>query len=154
MSQPGKDGAPGGPKREMTAALVVIAGVVVLALAIAGYVVFHKRGTEGQAVVHATTAQTAKQKAMRAVEGAICTAMIQRAQTLTVVPSYATLGSPDLVRSTVSHRFVCEAQTNLTHYLIAADLLCEKIGSIIGDPRCISVFRVMTKEGQLVYSRP
>jgi len=84
-------------------------------------------------------------------ELAVCTVELMRAKDLGVIPSYGQLASGQLVRAPdAPHRFICEAQTHLTNYFISADVLCGKIA----DPRCVSVYRVATKEKQLVYSRP
>jgi len=69
---------------------------------------------------------------------------------LGMVPNYGVLASGQLYHGTVPNRFICEAKTNLTHYFISADLVCNKIS----DPRCVSVYRVALKDGTLIYSRP
>lgn len=145
-----------GLEREWNMALIVGIGGLVVAIAVAGYFGYREMHRRAQvAVVHAV-APTAHidRKELQKIEVAVCNAEIAGAQSLAVVPAYAKLAEPNLVRTRVRGRFICVAETHLTQYLISADLRCEKLIDVIRDPRCVSVFRVMLKDGRLVYSRP
>lgn len=159
MSSPDDNSTKRALAREWAAARIVVLGGLVLALAVAGYFAFQQwraeRAAEQAQAVHAGVVQPKLDaKTVRAIEVAVCRAEIEHAKELTVVPSYAVLGSPNLVRTKIDGRFICEARTHLTQYFVSADFLCAKLGDVVRDPRCISVYRVMLPDGRLVYSRP
>ena len=140
--------------REWLAARIVIIGGFIVAIAVAGYLVYRGRQQQlaQQPVVHATVVRPkVDPKVLARVELAVCTAELLRAKDLGAIPSYSEVSNGKLLRAgDAPRRFICEAQTHLTKYFISADLLCENFA----DPRCISVFRVANKEQQLIYARP
>jgi predicted negative regulator of RcsB-dependent stress response len=141
-------------KREWAAARIVVIGGLIAAVGVAGYFIWRARQEQlaAQPVVHATVVARPKldPKTLARLELAVCSAELLRAKDLGIVPSYGALASPRLARANVPTRFICEAQTHLTKYFIAADVLCNQLG----DPRCVSVFRIATKDGTLIYARP
>lgn len=152
MSSPGEDPKHRALAREWAAARIVVIGGLILACAVGGYFAWRSisaQNAQQQAAQPAPAPRKIDAKTLRKVEIAVCSIEIKRAEDIGIVPIYAGLGSPNLVRSNVPHRFICEAKTHLTHYFIAADLLCDKLS----DPRCVSVYRVMLPNGTLLYSR-
>jgi hypothetical protein len=154
MSSPEDDKKIGPLKREWTAAHIVVIGGVIVAIAVAGYFLYRARQPQiaQQPVVHATVvAPKVDPKVLARVELAVCTAELIHAKDVGAIPPYGELASGQLVRAgNSSRRFICEAKTHLTNYFIAADVLCDRLA----DPSCVSVFRVATREKQLIYARP
>ena len=138
--------------REWTVARNFVIGGLVLAIAGVGYFAWraHEAAEEQRLTTTAPIPKKIDAKALQRLEAAVCTAELIQAKNLGVVPSYGVLASPRLVRGDVPMRFICEAKTSVTSYLIAADLRCKS--SLAGN--CVSVYRVATKEGELVYARP
>lgn len=154
MSLPEDDKKMGALKREWAAARIVVIGGFIVAIAVAGYFVYRARQQQiaQQPVVHATVVgPKVDRKVLVRIELAVCTAELMRAKDVGAIPAYGELATGQLVRAgDAPRRFICEAKTHLTNYFIAADVLCDKLS----DPRCVSVFRVATREKQLIYSRP
>lgn len=159
MSLPEDDDKKRTPKLESTPVRIAALGVVIV-VAVAAYFGYrayqHHRAAQVASLVHTTVVSGPKldRKLVRNIEIAICTAEIARAKDLGMIPTYGGLASPNMIQANVPRRFICEAQTHLTHYFVSADLLCENIRVTVQDPRCISVFRVALKDGTLIYSRP
>jgi hypothetical protein len=154
MSLPEDDKKMGALKREWAAARLVVIGGFIVAIAVAGYFVYRAKQQEiaQQPVVHTTVVKPkVDPKVLARVELAVCTAELMHAKDLGAIPSYGELATGQLVRAgDAPRRFICEARTHYTNYFIAADVLCDKLA----DPRCVSVFRVATREKQLIYERP
>ncbi len=150
--------------REWAAARIVVIGGFIVAVAVTGYFAWQARQESivRQHVLMAEQQAAARAAAAAAVPGkidakklaraelAFCKAELKRAQDITIVPSYARLAAPNLVPTNIARRFICAAKTDVTVYLIAADLRC----SNIQNPQCISIDRIVTKEKLLVYTRP
>ena len=154
MSLPKDDQTQRALKREWMAARIVVVGGLIVAVGTVGYFAWRARQERlaQQPVVHTTVVARPKvdAKVLAQVELAVCTAELSRAKDLGMVPQYGDLASPRLMRGTMPRRFVCEAQTHLTHYFISADLVCNQLA----DSRCVSVYRIALKDGTLIYSRP
>ncbi len=154
MSLPEDDKKMGALKREWAAARIVVIGGFIVAIAVAGYFIYRARQQQiaQQPVVHATVVSPkVDPKVVARIELAVCTAELMRAKDVGAIPFYGELATGQLVRAgNAPRRFICEAKTHLTNYFIAADVLCDKLS----DPRCVSVYRVATREKQLIYSRP
>jgi hypothetical protein len=154
MSLPQDDNKMGALKREWAAARIVVIGGFIVAIAVAGYFLYRARQEQlaQQPVVHTTVVSPkVDRKTLVRVELAVCTAELLRAKDLGVVPNYGELATGGLVRAPdAPRRFICEAKTHLTNYFISADILCDRLA----DPRCVSIYRVATKDKQLIYARP
>lgn len=154
MALPENDQKQRALKREWAAARIVVVGGIVIAIGVAGYFVWRARQEKlaEAPVVHATVVPQPKidQKVVEQAELALCTVELDHAKDLGMVPQYGDLATPRALRGTVPRRFICEAKTNLTHYYISADLVCNQLT----DPRCVSVYRIALKDGTLIYSRP
>ena len=136
--------------REWTIARNFVIGAIVIAIGVGGYFAYraHEASVAGKQSVPIPKKIDAK--ALERVETAVCSAELARAKTLGIVPTYGVLASPHLVRGDVPMRFICEAKTSVTAYLIAADLRCTH--SLAGS--CVSIYRIATKDGELLYARP
>jgi len=154
MSLPEDGNNMGALKREWAAARIVVIGGFIVAIAVAGYFLYRARQQEiaQQPVVHTTVVNPKiDPKLVARVELAVCTAELMRAKDVGAIPFYGQLATGRLVRAPdAPQRFICEAKTHLTAYFISADVLCNKLA----DPRCVSVYRVATREKQLIYERP
>jgi predicted negative regulator of RcsB-dependent stress response len=154
MSLPEDDKKMGALKREWAAARVVIIGGFIVAIAVAGYFYYRARQEQlaQQPIVHTTVVRPkVDAKTLARAELAVCTAELMRAKDVGAIPTYGQLATGQLVRAPdAPQRFICEARTHLTSYYISADVMCDKLA----DPRCVSVYRVATKERQLIYDRP
>jgi hypothetical protein len=155
MSPPPNDNKQRALAREWAAARIVIIGGFIIAIAVAGYFWYRERQAtlaEQQASMpHAVAApHKIDAKTLARIELAVCTVELNDAKSLGIIPQYGALASPRMARGNAPRRFICEAQTHLTRYFIAADILCNHLA----DARCVSVYRIATKAGSLVYSRP
>jgi|SRR5579862_8628579 len=137
-------------KREWAAARAVVIGGLILAVAVAGYFAYRQHEEMRAELPQAVVPNKIDPKLLARAELAVCSAELKQAKTINIVPAYGQLASPNLIRSAVPKRFICEAATHLTKYFIAADLLCNNLT----DGRCVSVYRVALTDGTLVYSRP
>lgn len=134
--------------REWAAARIVVIGGFVVAVLVAGFFAYRAH-EEHAAAIQAALPKKVDAKALAQAELAVCTAELIAAEGIGIVPNYAGLASPRLARGDAPHRYICEAKTHLTTYFIAADLLC----NALRDPRCVSVFRVASIDGRLLYAR-
>lgn len=134
--------------REWIAARIVVIGGLALAL---GLVAFFAYRAHQQAVAlqQAALPKKVDAKALARAELAVCSAELIAAKNIGILPSYAGLATGRLMRGNLPQRFICEAKTHLTSYFIDADLLCNNLG----EARCVSVYRVASLQGQLLYSR-
>jgi len=158
MSLPEDDNAQRALKREWAAARIVVLGGFVMAIAVAGYFGYRayqqQRAAQQASIVHTTVVPRIDAKSLHDIEVAVCSAEVSRAKEIGIVPVYGVLASPILMRTNVQRRFICQAQTHLTRYFISADFLCDKLDAAIHDPRCVSVYRIVTRDGKLIYVRP
>jgi len=151
MSLPENNSKQSGLRREWAAARVVVIGGFVIAIAVAGYFAYRQEQAQSPAgVPNAMTPHKVDAKLLAQAELAVCSAELIQAKGIGIVPAYGQLATPRLVRGNAPERFICEAATSLTHYFIAADVLCNKLA----DARCVSVYRIALKDGTLVYQRP
>lgn len=135
--------------REWAAARIVVIGGLIVAAAIAGYFAYREYRAQEQAAAPTVVAPV-DAKTLARVQLEICSAELIRSKGLGIVPQYADLTTPRLVRTDVARRFVCIAKTSVAKYFIAADLRCNKLA----DARCVSVFRIVLADGRMVYARP
>lgn len=135
--------------REWAAARIVVIGGLIVAAAIAGYFAYREYQAEKQATAP-TVVTPVDAKTMARVQLEICSAELIRSKEIGIVPQYADLATPRLVRTDVQRRFVCIAKTGIAHYFIAADLRCNKLA----DVRCVSIFRIVLADGRKIYERP
>jgi predicted negative regulator of RcsB-dependent stress response len=154
MSSPEDESKQHALAREWAAARIVVIGGLLVAVAVAGYFAYRDRqATLAQQQAAAPIAVTPRKVDIKAVEQAelaVCTAELDHAIRIGIIPNYGALATSRLARTAVNRRFVCVAGTHLTKYFIAADLRCNNLR----DPQCISVYRIASKDGQLLYSRP
>lgn len=153
MSLPTDDPKHRALKREWAAARVVVLGGLLVAVGVVGYFAYRQgqaMRAENQAVTQTQAAKKVDPKLLARVELAVCSAELQRAQDIGIIPTYGRLATQRLIKGTEPRRFICEAMTHLAHYYIAADLMCNKLG----DARCVSIYRIAVKDGELVYQRP
>lgn len=154
MSLPENNSTQRALRREWVAARLIVIGGLILGIAVVGYFAYQQWQAANNALKGVAT-QTAPRrkinaKALAEAELEVCSAELIRAKALGIVPQYGVLVSPHLIRGNIANRYVCEAGTSLTHYYIAADLLCNKLA----DARCVSIYRIAVKGGMLVYARP
>jgi predicted negative regulator of RcsB-dependent stress response len=140
--------------REWMAARIIVIGGFAVAIAIAGYFAYRVRQeTLAEQQASAPVVVTPKHidaKTLARLELAICSAELLRAKDAGIVPQYGDLATASLAPTNVARRFICVAKTALTKYFIGADLRCDNLA----DPRCVSLYRVVLKDGTLLYSRP
>jgi len=140
--------------REWAAARIVLIGGFIVAIGVAGYFVYRQHqetlAEHGQSAQTAALPKKIDAKKLLQVEAAVCTEELIHAKNIGIVPEYGVLATPRLVRTDVSRRFICEASTHLAKYFIAADLRCNNLL----DAACMSVYRVVLKDGTIVYARP
>jgi len=149
VSVPGGETKQSALHLEWAAARIVVIGGLILAVAVAGYFIYRNQQAE-RAAAQAAAPHKLDPKLLARAELAVCTAELAQAINIGIVPTYGQLASPNLVRGPVPKRFICEAGTHLTRYFIAADLLCNNLT----DAHCVSIYRIATKDGQLLYDRP
>src|SRR5436305_15162140 len=103
---------------EWRIALITVVGGFLIALAWLGY-------TEWQAA-HAPKPLSAEQQAKvtRQVSLALCSAALVRAEAFGIIPPYGKLATPNLGMTGTRGRYVCVAATDLTKYMVIADLAC------------------------------
>lgn len=92
--------------------------------------------------------ETAEQ-ARRAEGIALCTAAVQAAQNLGIVPGYATRSSDDTIATGVQGRYICTAKTDSAKYAVSFDLACTQLG----DANCIKLYSVSQDGGGVLYQR-
>ena len=141
-------------KREWAAARIVVIGGLLVALVVAGYFAYRQgqtmRAEQEASMPHAMTPNKVDQKLLARAELAVCSAELQQAKDIGIVPQYGRLASPKLTRGSVPRRFICVAATHLAAYYIAADIACDNLA----DARCVSIYRIALKDGRLLYDRP
>jgi hypothetical protein len=148
MTSPDSEQDHRGLTREWAAARVVLGIGFALALAVCGYFIYQAYEARHAAELASQPQQIDRKKLARA-ELAVCSAELIRARALGAVPEYGELASANLLHSGGMH-FICAAQTHLTRYYISAELRCNNLG----DAKCVSIDRVVLKDGTLVYARP
>ncbi|HWU27287.1 MAG TPA: hypothetical protein VN154_12890 [Rhizomicrobium sp.] len=152
MTSPADDPKQRALKREWVAARFVVLGGLLIAAGAVGYFAYRQGQSmraENQAATQVQPAPKIDSKLLARVELAVCSAELARAKDIGIVPAYGELASPRLLRAGAPKRFVCEAMTRVTHYFIAADLRCNNLA----DARCVSIYRIAVKDGELVYER-
>ena len=132
---------------EWWAALIVIVGGGIIAVAIAAYFTF-RTPPENPAVEQAATRAIRNAIVVRAAE-IVCQQAITAAKAYGIVPAYATLASKLPTATKVTGRYVCTSATEVARYNIAVDLVCRQIR----DARCVSLYTISKPDGTLLYQR-
>jgi hypothetical protein len=128
---------------EWRIALITVVGGFVIALAWLGY-------TQWKAA-HAPKPMSPEQmaKVTHQISMALCTASLVRAQAFGIIPPYGKLATPNLGMTRTKGRYVCVAATDLTKYMLIADLACRDLR----DQRCVSLYSVVQENGTVLYRR-
>jgi hypothetical protein len=137
---------------EWYAALATIIGGFVIAIAVAAYLTFGGKAPVTQTVaVPPSAAEIQKQReaALEQAGAEICGLELANAQTFGVVPNFGKLLTQMPRATDVRRRFVCVAGTQVTKYVLAADLVCGNLR----DSRCVSLFSVTQDDGTVLYQR-
>jgi hypothetical protein len=129
---------------EFRAALIVVIGGALVALAVIGYM--HYRAVSRE---HALVEQRAKLTASLQTAAQVCTAALSAAKNFGIVPNYAVLGSMFPTATQVKGRYLCAGRTAVTQYNIAVDLLCRELKN----PRCSVLYSVQQQDGTVLYRR-
>jgi hypothetical protein len=138
---------------EWMAALATVAGGFIIAIAVASYLTFGtKSATQSSAPQSLTPAQIEQARKIEYIKMAnqLCLTELASAQSFGIVPSFGKLVNPPLPKaSDVRGRYVCEATTGATKYLIAGDLVCKDLR----DARCVNLFSITSDDGTVLYHR-
>jgi hypothetical protein len=136
---------------EWYAALTTIIGGFVIAIAVAAYVTFGNKPAAQAPAVPPTQAelQKARDAALMKAGAEICGLELANAQTFGVVPNFGRLLTQMPRATDVRGRYVCVAGTQVTKYVLAADLMCRNLK----DARCVSLFSVTQDDGTVLYQR-
>jgi hypothetical protein len=128
---------------EWRAALIVVVGGAIVALAYLGYIAWQ--------AAHAPKPLNPEEQAKvsRQVSLALCTAALEHAKAFGIVPPYGKLASPNLGVTRVKGRYVCVAATQIAQYVIIADLACRDLRQ----QRCVSLYSVVHQNGTVLYRR-
>jgi hypothetical protein len=102
--------------------------------------------TDGGTVVVPTTSAA---DARRQENIALCTAALDTAQKLGIVPGFATLASDETQNTNVQGRYICLAKTEAARYSLDFDLTCTNLGT----GNCISLYTVSQAGGGVLYQR-
>ena len=138
----------------MAARIVVIAGFI-LALGAGGYFAYEARQivmANRHRVLAAVQAEQAQENAQETsdVEGEqLCKTALANAKNFGIVPTYGQLTAYTPKKSDVTGRYVCEAATTATKYVIAADLVCRKMDNA----QCVNLFSITQSDGTVLYQR-
>ena len=129
---------------EWRAALIVIVGGALIAIAVTAYVRYRTQSAEQIAAANRT-----KQVAVIQTAAMVCTQALAASKNFGIVPNYAELASPLPAATQVRGRYACEGATNVAHYVIAVDLLCRELKN----PRCVALYSVVQPDGTVLYRR-
>jgi len=129
---------------EWRAALIVIVGGAIAALAVTAWI--HYRTPSPEQVAAANRAQRV---AAFQTAGMVCTRALAASKNFGIVPNYAVLASPLPAATQVRGRYACAAATTAARYIIAVDLLCRELKN----PRCVALYSVVQPDGTVLYRR-
>jgi hypothetical protein len=87
--------------------------------------------------------------ARRAENVALCTAALSAAQTLGLVPNFATLDGGDTKPTGVQGRYACNAKTDAAKYAVTFDLACTNLAA----GNCIVLDNVTQDGNTVIYQR-
>jgi len=152
-----------GTAREWFWARVVLIGGFVVALAVAGYFAWqrHEAIIAAQQQEAAALAQTAQpeptmtpeqMRRARADASAkagmmICAMELLSAKNVGVIPPYGELADSEPHATSKKNRVACLAATQVTKYVIEADLMCRTLV----DPKCMKLHSVKSDDGTMLY---
>jgi hypothetical protein len=136
---------------EWYAALATIIGGFVIAIAVAAYLTYGGKAAVQTAATPPSQAelQKARAAALEKAGAEICGLELANAQTFGVVPNFGKLLTQMPRTTDVRGRYVCVAGTQVTKYVLAADLMCRNLK----DSRCVSLFSVTQDDGTVLYQR-
>jgi hypothetical protein len=143
-----------GISREWLAARIVLLGGFVLAIAVAAYFTLRPAPVVQQLPAAQTEDQAAAVLARKEANAKaaimVCAMELLNAKNTGIVPSYGQLVGMLPRKTATRGRYACIAGTNVTHYVIEADLVCRNLL----DSRCVALHEVKTSDGTLLYQRP
>jgi hypothetical protein len=128
---------------EWRIALITVVGGFVIALAYLGYLQWQK--------AHAPKQMSPEEQARvtRQVSLALCSAALVRAQAFGIIPIYGKLATPNLGMTRTRGRYACVAATDVSKYMVIADLACRDLRQ----QRCVSLYSVVQENGTVLYRR-
>jgi len=137
--------------REWRAALFVVVGGFVIAIAVAAYFAFFSpKEPAAEPIDEPVAAQPqeqapAAQNAEVAAALQVCKMELSNAQGFGLIPPFGKLSSPVPKATDVQGRYMCQATTGAAQYQIAGDLICRNLK----DPHCVALYSV-TQDGKTV----
>ncbi|HEY7976854.1 MAG TPA: hypothetical protein VID67_01565 [Rhizomicrobium sp.] len=147
--------------REWAAARIVLIGGFAIAIVVAGYFAWQRhvetvaaQQEQAQQMAALARAQqprpafketTQDEKAKGAM--LFCAMELVNAKNMGIVPQFGQLASPLPRRTATQGRYACIAATEVSKYVIEADLVCRQIN----DPKCVHLHSIKSDDGTVLY---
>jgi len=147
--------------REWAAARIVVIGGFAVAIVVAGFFAWqrHAQTVAAQQEQAQQTAALARAQQPRPAfkettqdekaKGAMmfCAMELVNAKSMGIVPPFGQLASPLPRKTDTQGRYACIAATQVSKYVIEADLVCRQIT----DPKCVHLHSIKTDDGTVLY---
>lgn len=133
-------------EREWKITRIVIAVCVVLVVGVLGYLTFLMRstvpGADQQAASSAADSAAAQGRQ-------VCALALANAQNFGIVPGFTKIGDGQPKQTDVTGRYVCNAATEASQYVLAVDLVC----SDLTNAKCVNLYSVAQDDGAILFQR-
>jgi hypothetical protein len=149
-----------GTAREWAAARIVLIGGFAIAIVVAGYFAWQRHADtvaaqQEQAQQVAALAKAQSRPAFRETtqdekaKGAMmfCAMELVNAKNMGIVPPFGQLASALPRKTATQGRYACLAATQVSKYVIEADLVCRQIN----DPKCVHLNSIKSDDGTVLY---
>ncbi len=127
----------------------LVALAFIIALAVAAWLTFgHKTDTD--LPVKTPIAQELAQEQQAANDPSqVCRTALGNAQNFGIIPPYGQLTEANPRATDVQGRYLCQAGTSDTAYVLSVDLVCEQISQT----QCVNIYSIVSDDGTTLYQR-